>query len=112
MKKFFVISLILFLILFTALIKNSTKRIDDEIFLVKENIKDLKKDFEKVKLEHEYLSSAEKLLGFQNLYFENELIKRDIQEIKIIHNNLDNINVEELLIDNDNKWFKNHIRGY
>jgi len=103
MKKFFVISLILFLILFTALIKNSTKRIDDEIFLVKENIKDLKKDYEKVKLEHEYLSSAEKLLEFQNLYFENELIKRDIQEIKIIHKNLDNINITELLFNNENE---------
>ena len=103
MKKFFVISLILFLILFTALIKNSTKRINDEIFLVKENIKDLKKDFEKVKLEHEYLSSAEKLLEFQNLYFENELIKRDIQEIKIIHKNLDNINITELLFNNENE---------
>ena len=103
MKKFFVISLILFLILFTALIKNSTKRIDDEIFLVKENIKDLKKDYEKVKLEHEYLSSAEKLLEFQNLYFENELIKRDIKEIKIIHKNLDNINITELLFNNENE---------
>ena len=103
MKKFFVISLILFLILFTALIKNSTKRIDDEIFLVKENIRSLKKDFEKVKLEHEYLSSAEKLLEFQNLYFENELIKRDIQEIKIIQKNLDNTNIKELLFINENE---------
>ena len=102
MKKFFVISLILFLILSTALIKNSTKRIEDEIFIVKENIRDLKKDFEKVKLEHEYLSSAEKLLEFQNLYFENELIKRDIQEIKIIQKNLDNINIKELLFNNEN----------
>ena len=47
MKKFSVIFLILFLILFTALIKNSTKRIDDEIFTKKENIRGLKKDFEK-----------------------------------------------------------------
>ena len=112
MKKFLVVSLILFLILFTALIKNSTKRIDDEIFLIKENIRGLKKEFEKVKLEHEYLSSAEKLLEFQNLYFENELIKRDIQEIKIIQKNLDNINIKELLFNNENKWYKNNIRGY
>ena len=47
MKKFLVNFLILFLILFTAFIKNSTKRIDDEIFTIKENIRDLKKDFEK-----------------------------------------------------------------
>ena len=39
MKKFSIISLIILLILFTAFIKNKTKRIDDEIFLVKENIK-------------------------------------------------------------------------
>ena len=39
MVKFFVISLILTLILFTALIKNSTKRIDDIIFISEENIR-------------------------------------------------------------------------
>ena len=72
-------------------------------YFFKENIRYLKKDFEKVKLEHEYLSSAEKLLEFQNLYFENELIKRDIQEIKIIHKNLDNINITELLFNNENE---------
>ena len=54
-----------FLILFTALIKNSTKRIDDEIFVNKENIRSLKKEFENIKLEYDYLSSAEKLLEFQ-----------------------------------------------
>ena len=62
MKKFLVISLILCLILLTAIIKNSTKRIDEEIFASKENLRDLEKDFENIKLEHEYLSSAEKLL--------------------------------------------------
>ena len=45
MKKFSINFLILFLILFTALIKNSTKRIDDEIFATKENIRILKKEF-------------------------------------------------------------------
>ena len=43
MKKFSIISLILFLILFTALIKNSTKKIEDEIFTVKESLIGLKK---------------------------------------------------------------------
>ena len=84
MKKFSVIFLILFLILFTAFIKNSTKRIDDQIFTTKENIRGLKKDFENIKLEHDYLSSAEKLLEFQDLYFDDELVKKDIQNIKII----------------------------
>ena len=85
MKKFLVISLILFLISFTAIIKNSTKRIDDQIFVTKENIRGLKKDYENTKLEYDFLSSAEKLLEFQKLYFDDELSKKDIQNIKIIY---------------------------
>ena len=78
MKKFSVISLTLFLILFTTFIKNSTKRIDDKTFTTKENIRGLKKDFENMKLEYDYLSSAEKLLEFQALYFDDELVKKNI----------------------------------
>ena len=84
MRKFFVIFLILFLILFTALVKNSTKRIDDMIFVSEENIRSLKKDLENIKLEYNYLSSTEKLLEFQIMYFDDELVKKKIQERKTI----------------------------
>ena len=100
MKKFLVVFFALLLILSTALIKNSTKRIDNEIFLIKENIRILKKDFEKNKLEYEYLSSAEKLLEFQNQFFDEKLVQKDIQEMKIIYNNL---NLEELTLINESK---------
>ena len=98
MKKFLVIFLILFLILFTALIKNSTKRIDDEIFVREESIRSLKRGFENIKLEYDYLSSTEKLLEFQNLYFDNELINKNIQEIKIINQKL---KIEQLKLINE-----------
>ena len=101
MKKFSVIFLILFLILFTALIKNSTKRIDDEIFVIKENIRSLKKDFENIKLEHDYLSSAEKLLEFQNLYFDDELVKKNIQEIKTINQSSEKLKIEKFKFINE-----------
>ena len=101
MKKFLVISLILFLILFTAIIKNSTKRIDDEIFAIKENIRSFKKDFENIKLEYDYLSSAEKLLEFQRLYFDDELIKKDIQNIKIINKNTNFIEINQFRFINE-----------
>lgn len=101
MKKFLVISLILFLVLFTAFIKNSTKRIDDEIFAIKENIRDLKKDYENIKLEHDYLSSTEKLIEFKILYFDDELIKKDIQEIKVLKKNLDKLEIEQLKFINE-----------
>ena len=92
MKKFSIVFLILFLIMFTAFIKNSTKRVDDQIFITKENIRGLKKDFENIKLEHDYLSSAEKLLEFQIMYFENELIQKNLQNIEIIDKPIINLN--------------------
>ena len=101
MSKFFVIFLIISLILSTALIKNSTKRIDDEIFVLKENVRILKKDFQNINLEHEYLSSAEKLLEFQNLYFDNELVKKDIKEIGKINKKLNKIEIGQFNFINE-----------
>jgi len=101
MSKFFIVLFILFLILSTAIVKNSTKRIDDEIFVTRESIRSLKKDFENIKLEHDYLSSAEKLLEFQNLYFDSELIKKDIQEIKKINQIFDKIEINQFSFINE-----------
>ena len=101
MKKFSIIILILFLILITAFIKNSTKRIDDEIFVTNENIRGLTRDYEKIKLENDYLSSADRLLEFQNIYFDNELIKKDIQNIKVIYKIKKNLEIKKLEFVND-----------
>ena len=83
MKKVVLAFVIFFLVLSTAIIKNTTKQIEDEIFTAKENIRVLKSDFENVSLEYDYLSSAEKLLEYQSLYFEDELIQKNINDIKI-----------------------------
>ena len=99
MKKFFVTLFVFSLIFSTAIVKNSTKRIDDEIFVLKEKIRDLKKNFENTRLEFDYLSSAEKLLQFQNLYFENELIKFDIQEIQTINRKYNEIEIGQLSLN-------------
>ena len=87
MKKFFGVFLILLLVLFTALIKNSTKRIDDEIFIVKENIRFLKKEIDDLKLEYNYLSSGEKLMNLKVRFFDEDLSAKKKNEIKIIQNN-------------------------
>ena len=96
MIKIFLTFLILLLIFFTAFIKNSTKRIDDEIFVVKENIRILKKDFENVKLEHNFLGSTERLTELKKLYFDDELIKKNLKEFKIIHKISDEIEIKQL----------------
>ncbi len=85
MKKFSLAVVIFFLVLSTAIIKNTTKQIEDEIFTVKENIRVLKSEFENISLEYDYLSSAEKLLKYQSLYFEDELIQKNIEDIKIFN---------------------------
>ena len=94
MRKFFVICLIFLLILFTAIIKNSTKKIDEDIFVLKERIRSFKKEFENIKLEFEFLSSSERLLDFQKSYFEYDLIQKDIKEIKIIRKGFDHLKLK------------------
>ena len=84
MKKILTICLIFSLIVITSFIKNSTKKIDEELFSLKENILNLNLELDNVKLEFDYLSSSEKLLSYQNLYFENKLTLKNINEIEII----------------------------
>ena len=83
MKKVGLTLIIFLLILSTTIIKNSAKKTEDKIFIVKENLRVLNSEFEKIKLEHDYLSSAEKLLEYQSLYFEDELVQKNIENIKI-----------------------------
>ena len=84
MKKIGLIVVIFLLILTTAIIKNSAKKTEDKIFTSKENLRVLNSEFEKIKLEYDYLSSAEKLLEYQSQYFEHELIQKKIEDIKIL----------------------------
>ena len=101
MKKFLIFFIILPLILLTAFIKNSTKRIDDQIYTTKEDIGILKKDYEKNKLEYDYLSSAEKLLEFHRLYFDEELLRKDINQISILKKINNYFHIERLKISVD-----------
>jgi hypothetical protein len=102
MKKFFLIMIIFSLILITTLVKNSTKKIEDKIFIVNGNIRALNSQLGDVLLEYNYLSSPEKLLQYQSQYFENDLIQMDITKIKKIiekDNKFEIINFTEKLKD-------------
>ena len=84
MKKSIVFVIIFTLIVSTSLIKNSTKDLDDQIYSLRENILFLENRLNDSKLEFDYLSSSEKLLEYQKLYFENFLQKKSIDEINTI----------------------------
>jgi len=103
LKKLLLASTIIILVLTTAIIKNTTKKIEDKIFAYKESVRLLKSDLENIQLEYDYLSSAEKLLEYQSLYFEDQLVQKKIEDIKI-YNISENVNkLEEYKITKE-KW--------
>ena len=101
MKKSVLILIVFLLILSTAIIKNSAKKNEDKIFTVKENIRILNSELEKIKLEFDYLSSSDKLLEFQSLYFENDLVQKKIENIKVFRITKKYKNIENLKIIKD-----------
>ena len=96
MKKA-IFATVVILILATSLVKNSTKEIEDKIFMVNENIRPLKSEFGDMLLEYNYLSSPEKLTQYQTQYFEKNLIKIDVTKIKKIADNNTQIIVSDFM---------------
>ena len=84
MKKSIVFTLVLILIISTSLVKKSTKDLDDKIYSTNENIIFLENKLKDYQLEFSYLSSSEKLMEYQKLYFENLLIKKSLKELKTL----------------------------
>ena len=96
MKKV-VFAIIFVLILATSLVKNSTKEIEDKIFMVNENIRPLKSELGDVLLEYNYLSSPDKLIQYQTQFFEKNLIRIDITKIKKLNEIDDQIKVSDFI---------------
>jgi len=84
MKKPFLICSVFFLIIVITIIKNSTKNIENEIFLTKENIRILTDKYDLALLDYNYLSSPKKLQEYQMKFFDKDLISLDINKIKIL----------------------------
>ena len=84
MKKPLLICSVFFLIVVITIIKNSTKNIENEIFLTKENIRILKDKYDLVLLDYNYLSSPKKLQEYQIKFFDKDLISLDINKINIL----------------------------
>jgi len=96
MKKIILIFSILFLIVVTTFTKNSTKKLDNQIFSIRENISVLKDKYELVLLDYNFLTSPKKLLEYQSKYFETDLIPLDITQIKEIKKESNKLVITEL----------------
>ena len=102
MKRIILIFSILVLILATTVTKNSTKKIDKEIFNLKEDIRFLTDQYELVLLDNNYLSSPKKLLEYQQKFFENELVPVDIRNLNQIEFNNKKVFIKKLTENSEN----------
>ena len=96
MKKIILILSIFFLIIVTTFTKNATKKLDNQIFSIRENISVLKDKYELVLLDYNFLTSPKKLLEYQSKYFETDLIPLDITQIKEIKEENNKLVITEL----------------
>ena len=84
MRNFILFFFLIALIITTTIIKNSSKNLENQIFVTNENINILKNKYELVLLEFNFLTSPKQLLDYQSQYFENNLISKDITKMKLI----------------------------
>ena len=98
-----ILAIIIILILATSLVKNSTKQLEDKIYIINENIEPLKSELGNVLLEYNYLSSPDKLTQYQTQYFEKDLIKIDIKKIKKLIKKKNHIKITDFLKKTNNK---------
>ena len=97
MKKLVLLLSIFFLLIFTTIVKNSTKEIEKKIYDTKETLEVLKNKYGMVLLDFNYLTSPKKLLEYQSKYFENELSEIDIIKLKKITLLNNSLQIEEFI---------------
>ena len=96
MKKLIFFIPIIFLIIATTLTKDSTKKLDKKIFEVKENIRILEDIYELILLDYNILTSPKKLMEYQLLYFEDNLIQKKIENLNWITIKDKNLQIESI----------------
>ena len=101
MKKLFFFIPVIFLIFATTVTKNSTKKLDKNIFELKENLRVLQDKYEQVMLEYNYLTSPKKLMEYQKKYFDNELLEADIESLNLIEGKNKEMKIKKILNNNE-----------
>ena len=97
MRKLILLLSIFLLLIFTTIIKNSTKEIEKRIYNTKENLRVLKNKYEMVLIDFNYLTTPEKLMEYQSRYFENELDQVDIKKLKKITLKKNQLEIKEFI---------------
>ena len=101
MKKLSFFIPIIFLIFATTLTKNSTKKLDKEIFQLKENIRILDDRYELTLLDYSILTSPKKLMEYQEFYFDDKFVQKKIENLSIIEFLKDKFKIEKMVRINE-----------
>ena len=101
MKKFFFFIPIILLIFATTLTKNSTKKLDKEIFQLKENIRILEDRYELTLLDYSILTSPKKLMEYQQFYFDDKFVQKKIENLSTIEILNNNLKIDKMVIINE-----------
>tara|TARA_B100001027_G_C16091360_1_gene251874 strand:+ start:222 stop:500 length:279 start_codon:yes stop_codon:yes gene_type:complete len=86
MKNYIIITFILILIIFTSLVKTSTRDLEAKIFSNEEEIKLLSDKKDLMLLEHNFLSSPERLYDLKNSLFDENLIPLNSKKFIFLKN--------------------------
>ena len=87
MKKLIIIFCLIFLIIITAVIKTSSKKIEEKIFVLNENIFLLKEKHNLVSFEHTYLSEPSRLIKIMKTDKNEEYFHLENKNLKILFDN-------------------------
>ena len=101
MKKLSFFIPIIFLIFATTLTKNSTKKLDKEIFQLKENIRILEDRYELTLFDYSILTSPKKLMEYQQLYFEEKFVQKKIEKLETIEILNEKLKIDRMVYNNE-----------
>ena len=87
MRKLIITFCLIFLITMTAVIKTSSKKIEEKIFILNESLFLLKEKHNLVSLEHTYLSEPSRLIKIMETDKNEEYFHLENKDLKILFEN-------------------------
>ena len=85
----------------TTITKDSTKKLDKKIFEISENIRILEDKYELTLLDYNILTSPKKLMEYQQIYFENNFIQKNIENFKWIEVTDESFKINQIVNKNE-----------
>ena len=87
MKKYIIFFSIVSLIITTSIVKSSTRQLEKNVFILKEEVKILEKKLNFLRLENDYLSTPERLIELKKKIFKEKFFPINPNDIKKIESN-------------------------